>query len=633
MNYPIIFQNVSFGHQSGWVFVGLPKSHLPKTTAGYVTDGEKQYPWCLDGRGIWANVAVNAGQTLKVELSEKQRKPETFVYHEAFRDGLAHLIPRFRFDGEVPPIPLNFQGVEELEACQLWHFRGYHELRKVTIDLWARVFSGSSTIEFIVESVYGTTDNDNQQQVVQLPTLFMESPLFVHVDFRAKNGHAPLSRNEAMLHWIQPLVSQGTNWHRASRFQMRGAFLAGQDEVRKQGLPMRGLYLGWEGEWMVFGKIPQKTPEVDQIRKRALASYITPTPGAYDDARPRIQSRSSGTTGEQSDFGWASDLAVTANQPWEIHDALWQCQGFAIRPTGNKDVFGIPMAAGKHPFAETMNQRPDLFFGVRDRLGWPKANQIAWIPSVATVQWTSADDQHRADNFLHATYALTQDPALKQLIQDHVELDKTDIYVAQGMSASSRAIGRMALTRATQVWLGFESEKALMRAANAAVSNATMTLLPADRPVTTFGGREQAKYGWADQYGQAIIGWQPWQEAIAAVGIFAAAKVLGSEQLKQAAYKVAKTVCNYGWRKVGETYVHAYAIRWNEGVPFSENSWPNSLNSYNEGWTGDIYVSGACDYWTLSAAKLVAGLYPEAAQLVAYFGNPKSITEARWRAL
>lgn len=633
MNSPIIVQNCSFGHQEGWVFVGLPKNHVPSKPAGFLTDGSNYYPWCVDGRGIWAKVAVHPGHTIKLENAEKERKPENFVYHEVFQNGLSHLIPRFRFDGEVQPIPLSFQGVEETEACQLWKFTGIHPTRRVTVDLWARIFAGSSTIEFIVEAVYGTTDNDNQPQVVQLPTLFMESPLYIHVDFRVRNGHAPLTRNEAMLHWVQPLVAQGTNWHRASRFQMRGAFLAGPDEVRKHGRPMQALYLGWEDNWMVFGKIPQKTPDLAQTRARAFSSYMTEVGGRYDDPRPRIQARSSGTTGEQSDFGWASDLAVTAEQPWEIHDALWQCQGYAIRPTGNKDTYGQQMVAGKHPFAETMNQRPDLFFGVRDRLGWPKANQIAWIPSVATVQWSTSDDQHRADNFLHATYALTQDPALKQLIQDHVELDKTDIYVAQGMSASSRAVGRMALTRANQAWLGFDSTKALLRAATSAVNNATMTLLPADRPVTTFGGREQAKYGWSDRYGQAIIGWQPWQEAIAAVGIFAAAKMLGSSELKEAAYKVAKAVCLYGWRKVGETYVHAYAIRWNDGLPFTEASWPSSVNSYNEGWTEDIYVSNACDYWTLSAAQLVSGLYPEAAQLVAYFGSPKSITEARWRAI
>jgi hypothetical protein len=633
MNSGILFQNVSNTYQEHWVFVGLPKDQLPREDAGYLSDGPMFYPWCKDRRGIWARVNMHPGTMLKLEYAARERKPEQFQYHDALREGLMQLMPRFRFDDETAPIYMTLVNVTENEACQLWHLRGVHQTKRVTVDFWARIFENSTTIEFTTEVVYGNVINDNQPQVVQLPTLFMESPLYPHVDFRVRNGYAALSRNEAMLNWIQPLVTSGTNMHRASRFQMRGALLAGPDEARKQSKPIQGLYMGWDGDWMVLGAVPARTPEVEDLRKRMLAAYKSEVPGLYDDPRPRIQTRSSGTTGEQSDFGWASDLAVTADQPWEIHDALWQCQGYAIRPTGNKEPDGSPMMADRHISAETMGQRPDLFFGVRDRLGWPKANQIGWIPSTATVQWTTSDDQHRADNFLHATYALTQDPALEQLIRDHVELDKTDIYILQNMSTSSRAIGRLALTRANQLWLGFDSEKALRKAVNAAISNATMTLLPADRPVTTFGGREQAKYGWTDRYGQAIIGWQPWQEAIAAVGIYAAAKVLGISEYKDAAYKVAKAVCTYGWRKVGDHYTHAYALRWNDGVPFHESSWPSSTNSYNEGWTEDIYVSSACDYWTLSAAKLVSNLYPEAAQLVAYFGKPRSVTEARWRAI
>jgi hypothetical protein len=246
--------------------------------------------------------------------------------------------------------------------------------------------------------------------------------------------------------------------------------------------------------------------------------------------------------------------------------------------------------------------------------------------------YTTQDDQHRSDNFLHATYALTRDHALASIIFDHVQLDATDIYTRTGWVPSPRAVGRLALSRANQVWLGFtEAKDALCKGLDAASRNTPYYTLPADRTVRTIGGSEQAKYGWVDKdTGQPIIGWQPWQETIACIGFWAAWRVLANDEYSHVARTLAQTVIRNAFRvRDTGTVEHAYAIRWNDGQPFADANWPTDTSS-RDAATDEIYRSTACLPWSLAACEL---LVYEARHIRAHFPHPKTIAEARWRAL
>ena len=381
---------------------------------------------------------------------------------------------------------------------------------------------------------------------------------------------------------------------------------------------------------MALGKIPEATPDTFGIRLQQFSDYRLRV-GAMLDARPRCQPRESGTTGDQADFGCASDLAVTTQDPWEIHDALWQCQSYALRPTGNKEPGGAPMQAALHQKATTYNQRVDLAYGIDDRLGWPAVNQVGWIPSEATSVWTTSDDQHRADNFLHATYALTRDPALEQLIQDHVELDRLDVYTRNPWVPSPRAVGRMALTRANQIWLGFDAVEVAKTCAHRAIDQAPLSTLPPEREVRTIGGREQAKYGWSDINGQPIIGWQSWQETIAAIGLLALGKQLRDGKCINGAMTVAATVVGQCFDLTNRR--HAYALRWMEGDALGLGAWPTAVNNAGEGWTSFIYASPACQAWSIASAVMVCDINKLAQQVLDSFPPAQCINDARWRAL
>lgn len=628
---PFVIENCAPVQQSGWVFVALPPSLLtfgnqPEIQDGWVRDGDgKKWPWVACEYGIRVFASVNADTKMQFDWIPGTSPTAEFVYHPLLVQGLDQIVPTMWLGAQ--PMPLaQTQIVETSDAHQVWHLRWFSAPSKVTVDMWATIHTQQSTVEFVTHAVYGTVANNGQQQTEILPELVMTSGAEIFRDFAVRNGQPQAIRTPR--HWSLTLVPEG-RWHRAVRHETRGALMPMVHEARKYGMPMQGLYTAWDGEWLALDKVPAVTPDALAARAAQRVAYVRPVAGTYVMPRPRCQPRESGTTGEQPDFGCASDLAVTMGNPWEIHDALWQCQSYAQRPTANKEADGSPMRAELHPQAQTFNQRPDLSYGQQDRLGWPGINQIAWMPSASTCLWTTSDDQHRADNFLHATYCLTRDHALKAIINDHVQLDATDIYTRTGWVPSPRAVGRLALTRANQVWLGFtEAKDALRIGLDAASSTTPFATLPESKTVRTIGGREQAKYGWNDSpTGQPVIGWQPWQEAIACIGFAAAGRVLQDDRYLHVATDLASVVSTSGFLIRGGRVEHAYAIRWNDGDPFDVQAWPGWAG-YGDASTDYIYRSTACLPWSLAACQ-----YAGEELILEFFPHPQTASEARWRAI
>ena len=632
MKSHIVVENLASRKQSGWIFVGLPDSDVPQHEGGYLSDGVFKFPFVTVDNGIYLLASLEAGQRKKLEFAG-ERTVEPFAWNPFISDNLSRIAPKFMLGNEVGIVNGPFY-IDGSDAHSVWKFAVSWPERIVNLTTWATVTSGSPDIEFTVQAVYGTTANNGQAQSVTMPELTMRSDFRFVSDFASRNGQTQASWDVEAKCWTITLVGSGKPWHRASRFETRGAIMCSPDHTRAEGLPMCGLYAGWDGKWMALGKVPQATPDLSRLRVSQRNEYLNPTWGGYSQRRPRTQPNESGTTGEQADFGCASDLAVTTMDPWEIHDALWQCQSYAQRPTGNREPNGFAMTASLHPQAETLNQRPDLSLGIGDRLGWPGVNQIAWIPGFNTVAWTTSDDQHRADNFLHATYALTRDHALRDLIYDHIQLDATDIYIKSKRAVSPRAVGRLALTRANQVWLGFEEAREHLQVGilSSVVESPLINLAP-DKKVRTIGGHEQAKYGWVSSSGSPVIGWQGWQEAIAAIGILAAGRVLNNDSFIDMAAAIAKSVTKNCWLLKDGKYLHAYAIRWNEGDELPQSSWPTTLNQSGEASNDDIYISGACNYWTMTSAAMLAPFDEGAKKILNSFKPFDNIFKARWGAL
>ena len=631
MDSYVLFENLHHQPQEQWVFVGLPKDDIPDQSHGWLSDEHATYfPFVKEKGGIRVRAKMQPSSRIKLFALPKERIPEAFRYHKSIQDRLTEIMPKFFLGEDQFPQP-TVELLDQSDASQHWVFRHFHPTRRVSVDLFATVEHDDPVVKWTVHAVYGTTENNGQPQTTDIPALRMESSVRMHPDFYERNGQNLAWWDSGI--WKLILVREGQRWHRASRFESRGILLCDGDNVRMANRPLCALYGGWDGKWMALGKVPALTVDANRVRKDQLRALTEPLWGSYDQQRPRIQQRESGTTGEQLDFGCASDLGVVTMDPWEVYDALWQCQGYAQRPTANREPGGRPMRADLHPKAETMNQRPDLNLGVEDRLGWPGVNQIAWMPSPATVLWTTSDDQHRADNFLHATIALTQDPALRAIVRDHIELDKLDTYVRRERMPSPRAVGRLALTRANQHWLGFEgAEGTALALARSCARNGMFASQPPAKPVKTLGGFEEAKYGWRTPEGGPVIGWQPWQETIALIGLEALEKVGIPTGLPLLGF--ANTIVENAFRIAPNGIIHAYAVRWNDGEEFPDEKWPTFVATGGDVSNGDIYCSTACLYWTLAAAKYAASFGNEfAINVLRQYGSPRSVTESRWRAL
>jgi len=628
----VTIDNVSAHPATSWVFCGIPKQRMPQPY-GWMTDGVYRYPYAVDSseRGIRVLATVPARQSVKLEFMPDERKREEFQWHAALTRDIDSVVPKFYMGGIAGQMALI--SMVGGDASATFHMRHWFPAKLVTVDVWCTVFSGLASVDFVAHATYGTTENNGQEQSVLLPALTMACGLPVSVDFALRNGHSVGAIGGQS---VVNVTTDNQRWHRASTFEIRGAIHAAPNEARASGYQMFGLFSNWDGAWMALGRVPAPTKPTQALRVQQHTAYTQQQFIGYASARPRIQPRESGTTGEQPDFGAASDLAVTMQMPWEIHDALWQCQGYVQRPTNNRERDSSPMKAVNHPQAETLNQRPDLSFGLQDRLGWPGQNAIAWMPSINTVLWTTSDDQHRSDNFLHATIALTADPALEELVRAHVELDKTDVYIKRALNQSPRAVGRLALTRANQMWLGLADDSTMVIGIETALRFASMANIPQGKPVRIFGGYEQAKYGGVDSQGRPVVGWQPWQETIAAIGVMAASRQLfaaNSDGLAAKYHDVATSLAQVidvnAWQRIAqpagassESWFHAYAIRWNNGDAFSLADWP-PLQSYNEVWNDNVYVSTACLPWTRSASVML-DMFSEL---------PKTPAEARWWAV
>ena len=619
---PMLLANYASVPQEGWVFVGLPDT--PKDAAGWAQVNTSYSPWVREDGGLRIYVSLAAGERAKAFLTDKPRDPEPFAWHSAISSDLTRIAPTWRLGGDdgVPSVP---QLVRSSPASQTWLLRSRWPARRVTIDCWATACSGTHTIEWDLHAIYGDTQNDGQPQLVDLPALTMRSAGRIVVDFSRRNGTpAPTWDGEA---WAVTLVGS-RRWHRAARWPASGAILPLPAAARLEERPLVGMSLGWADRWQVFGVIPQMTPDIPSVRAGQRAAWASPIAGDILQTRPRTQPRESGTTGEQADFGWASDLAVVTTEPWEILDGIWQAQMYALRPTSNREPDGSPMQPALHNRARTYNQRPDLELGLADRLGWPPPREMAYIPSGGTWPISTSDDQHRCDWLLHAMVALTRRPSLEAIVHDHIALDATDYYLREGVAPSARSIGRLGITRASQVRLGFTAATANLRAGlDVALASPLWT---AARPVRILGPIEEAKYGWTWAGTTAVIyGPQWWQQAIALGALRGAAAVLGDAAYKAASADLAAIITTNAWQVRNGSLLHAYAVRWDDGAAWPAEAWPTTFRPDGEGNTDSVYVSGAANYWTASAAVLTTG--PN--EVLRLLGPPRNVAQARWRAI
>jgi hypothetical protein len=644
----IIVSNDASQLQQAWIFCAMPAAQQQLVRnkigeRGWLTNADHDFPFVLVDGGLRVLVACPSGATLKLWFTMRGREAQEFAWHPSITADLFAIIPTFLCDGEAAATTLVFDSGNE--AVQVWRIDYRFARHRITGKCWFTVNSGLSPIEFANQTVYGDTTNDRQAPLKVMPEITMVTRARIISDHWKRNGQARASWNAGT--WTLPLVLAGTRVLRAARWPTRGALLPMPD-VRSEQLPMRfGIYTKWEGHFLAARKIPKETPDLRPWLRTIRQQYLAQVSENYGEARnmhmlrPRAQQPNAGQTGEQIEFGFQTNLALVTQEPWELEDALWQCQAYELRPTANREPSGDIMRAINHPRAETYGQRPDGNFGPDDRLGWPVRDEqdpnlrLPYFPGDAWA-WSTEDDQHRCGLLLMATLLLTDDPALRSVVEDRVQLDATDIMVKQPRWQSPRAIGRLTLDRTNQVLLGWRGQEEVIRRTVEAQLNASpLRTLPL-KPMRTIGAYEDAKHGWTETSGAAVKGVPVWQEPIAIVPIALAAPHVGQTNWIAEMQTVARAVLPFVRPGLDGRLMLAYAVRWQNGDLPTEAQWPlpSWLDRNGEAHTDTVYISPAADYWTLSTFLLLTEAQREVlpAAAKAWLAAPRTAAHARWWA-
>lgn len=657
----VLVENISTAPQQRWATCGLPPGAVPGIGRAVGPAGESfRYVPGVRCVRLLVDLPANHRVLLRLVPHDDPDVDAPFEFAPSIGGNVAAVLPVFECGGATSALPqlwatgvsrppLAFLRVEESDAAhQVWHLRTRIAALDLTIDEWDTIYSGEPTIEWTVHAVYGSTA-PGKPLAVTLPALFRRSRCAQGVDFAVRT-QTPANVLEPDGTWLQQLTPDGLQWGRAARIEQRGCTLTQVDGARlMNGALPQALFTGWAGRWLAGGEVPRPYPGSDGEAAGIKANYLVQRPelGGLYALRARCQPKLSGTTGEQVGFGFAPSLAVMSGNPFEISDGYWQVQSYCLRPTANKEQNGDPIQASAHPRTHVYNQRPDERFSAADMLGWP--NPVPF--SVPGSGYSTGDGQHRDDEALDAMIALTQDPALRSIADDYGQLEQLEVRPAPTAAVGApRQIGRVLIAQSNLVWLGHQEVLPLVNATIEWVyARASYQGLPQDatHTVRILDGHDEAKYGWLDATGHPIVGWQGWQQAIAAGGLLQAYAVTNNAHARDVALVIAGTVvrtCFYQQPPATE-WLHTYAQRSQSGplfgVPYPAPSYfPQIVN--HDGTFAisnfDVWTDGACFRWSMAACHIVAACAPmtadgqRAAAIIRWYGPTRSRSDSQWWA-
>lgn len=657
----IVLQNVSPIKQTSWVFVASKEDKIPDS--GHFG----KFPFYKTAHGILVKATLQGGEKQELVFN-KDPAPEVkhFAFSSWVGDSIAALIPSFECDGQLSE-PLQFfdgSGTQKNIIINTYadpikatfYFRTQIRSKLLTIEGWVTYYNNQDHAEFVIHSTYGNVTSTSMG--ANMGILYMITGEIHVVDYAKRKGLGACTAVDGK--WKTPIAA-ALERGKAQRVQVRGAMLclpSPLDRIyseildpttraterietlqARQLAPICGISKSWQEEdkWLVFGKTPlhyaNEAGDLQYERQRFLNGLATASHEYVQ--RPYASMKLSGTTGDQADFGACrGSHAVTSLEPWAIFDYLYSTDMWALRPTGNKEDYGERATFAGHPNARSYSQGIDFRFSMADLMGWPSN----WNTPHMGSGCTTLDEQHRSDNYLYACYALTRCPGLESIILDTIELDRwgvreraTNPATWPASPGSPRAIGRLLMTKANQVHLGFAGAlPSLMETLVPSYTQAHYRSQPATNAVKVLSVDNPATYGWMNAQGQTITGWVAWQEAMGVMGFYAAYKVTGDERCLEVIREVGRTLVNHAFWHNGTHWTCAASMRWNNGEPLPQTSYNYNQPNYDLIATGMFYV------WCLGAVKIFARCCPEdpaaarANQIITEGGTPNTSNDASW---
>jgi len=266
------------------------------------------------------------------------------------------------------------------------------------------------------------------------------------------------------------------------------------------------------------------------------------------------------------------------------------------------EVDGSPVAPEAHPgwivWAGRTHWHPEVS---PDRLGKPVPE-----PKFTSHGWTGKDREHWSSNCLGAFALLTGAHWARLELQNEARLylagQTVDPRLSTSGAGAPRGAGRTALA-ATWIYLATGDERLRARI-DERVDRVEYPQWDGRgsgpdrvRAFTSAGPDPRQLQG-------RSVYWNPWQEAIAAVGFGAVHRVTGNPRARELAEGLAANTVRHGWRLDARTAMVALALRWQDGRPLTAADhgdpaaaqWPTS-SGFAE------WALGACEIARVAAVR------------------------------
>lgn len=359
------------------------------------------------------------------------------------------------------------------------------------------------------------------------------------------------------------------------------------------------------GAFGPFGVVPElpawlRGPGLRAHLAREHAAFIArdkPGGDAFGCFRHGLQ-RFAGQTGDQADFGVVKlSLVAASGVPSQLLEAELSMLQEGCRPVHFFEADGRPVEPDEHPDWNVWSGRthwhPEMS---KDRLGKPAPE-----PKYESHGWTGKDREHWSSNTLGAFALLTGAHWAREELRNEGRLYRAGQTLAPRFSTSHagapRGAGRTALAAAWNVLAtGDERLAARMDARMAQVYAREWSGrdLPPDRvrPMLV-----------CDPDGRMLQGkhryWNPWQDATAAVGFAAHARVTGDATAARLAEALAQNAVRFGWLVTPTHHEVAMAIRWLDGAPLTDQQW-----AANDPTLVQSSANTAFSEWSIGAVEI-----------------------------
>lgn len=547
---------------------------------------------------------------------------------------------------------LQLTGAEVTEAStparRVVHYRGRLSGTPLIYDSYLYLYAGQDIVR--VECTLTNSDPTTPELSFDIGALWLETGEYLRLDYRKRlgmpaaqkqqllpghpshgayvqllSGARVLGRHE-QIHvsgWMLCLPAAGRTlsaqyYHTSTSTSLISVNDRIDTLVAAYDLPANAVSLGWQGKWLAYGLTPEVPVGVaNNGWTDAGASWsgftgLLQQPADLYVQRPRGLNRRAGTTGAQEDFGATKgSFAVTVGDPRLLHQLGYSVHELFLRPFHYREADGSPLLAANHPGLQTFGQ------GINCRTTQEFVGLLCPLPySWPSDGWSTYDDQHRSQNNFNALLALTGSYALRDVLRDLAEIDKTQV---PNRMDSPRAEGRLGIAWANMLLLlDSPADRASLRAHVAARTQAIQNswlgrnfVGNPQKPIRVLATGSDPTF--LEPNGTRTPAIIVWEHSIAVMGFYALYRVTGDQQLHDLAADISKVIVNNCIYQDSGHWVACTAVRYLEGA--QEGDALPAANYYSG--SPDIHVGVNFWTWILPSVLICRDLHPNDTALVA----------------